>query len=278
MYSEPSIPVPLRIPRMASPLHLFLHDDRDRVVSHRIRAQGLWEPYETALVLDLLGPGGVFVDVGANIGYFSIVGASAVGDSGVVFAFEPDPDNFRLLQANAGLNGLQGRIDAVQAGLAATNHTGRLYLSRDNFGDHRLSTAVPGRESVEVQLLHGGEYLGSRLVRIDLLKVDTQGSEYDVMLGLMPLLRRLPEAPRILIELTPLSLRQSGASGRALVELLATLGLPLWIVDHIEYRLAPHSVEQLAQWCDAVDAVDGDEGFMNILVGHAPDHLHSAPT
>ena len=88
-----------------------------------------------------------------------------------------------------------------------------------------------------------------------------------MMVGLMPLLRELPASPRILIELTPRSLRQSGASGRALVELLADLEQPLWIVDHLEHRLARHSAEQLAVWCDNVDAVPGDEGFMNILVG-----------
>jgi hypothetical protein len=105
---------------------------------------------------------------------------------------------------------------------------------------------------------------------MDLLKIDTQGSEYQVMAGLLPLLVALPTPPRILIELTPLSLRQAGASGRALVELLGELKLPLWIVDHIEHRLVESDVTELAQWCDDVDAVPGDMGFMNILVGCAP--------
>ena len=87
------------------------------------------------------------------------------------------------------------------------------------------------------------------------------------MSGLMPLLQSLPEMPRMIIELTPLSLRQAGSSGRALIELLATLGQPMWIVDHIEHRLAASNAVELAQWCDNVDAVAGDMGFMNILVG-----------
>jgi len=100
--------------------------------------------------------------------------------------------------------------------------------------------------------------------------VDTQGSEYQVMVGLMPLLLAIPGATHILIELTPLSLRQSGSSGRELIELLARLQQPFWIVDHIEHRLVASNSEELAQWCDDVDAVTGDMGFMNILVGPSP--------
>ena len=87
------------------------------------------------------------------------------------------------------------------------------------------------------------------------------------MAGLLPLLRELPSLPRIILELTPLSLRQAGSSGRALLELLATLDQPSWIIDHIEHRLAPCSYAELARWCDDVDAVPGDAGFMNILLG-----------
>jgi hypothetical protein len=102
---------------------------------------------------------------------------------------------------------------------------------------------------------------------MDLLKVDVQGAEYAVLAGLLPLLQELPRPPVMIVELTPLSLRQAGSSGRALLELLATLDQPSWIIDHIEHRLAACSYEDLARWCDDVDAVSGDAGFMNILLG-----------
>jgi hypothetical protein len=62
-------------------------------------------------------------------------------------------------------------------------------------------------------------------------------------------------------------LRQAGSSGRALIELLATFGQDMWIVDHIEHRLVLSTAAALATWCDNVDACEGDEGFMNILIG-----------
>ena len=113
-----SSPVTLRIPNLSVPLKMHIHGEQDQFVSRRIREEGIWEPYETSLLLSMLRPGDVFVDVGANIGYFSVLAASVVGDDGAVFAFEPDPDNFRLLRRNVALNGQQASIVAVQAALA----------------------------------------------------------------------------------------------------------------------------------------------------------------
>ncbi len=263
-------PIALRVAGLSQALELHVHDARDRYVSRRIREEGIWEPYETELLLGMLQPGDVMVDVGANIGYFSVIAAAQVGEAGAVVAFEPDPRNCELLRRNVTHNGLAARVEIVEAGLAATDAPGDLYLSEDNFGDHQIFAADDTRDSVPVTLLHGASYLQSRVQRIDLLKVDTQGAEFAVMSGLMPLLAGLPAPPRILIELTPLSLREYGASGRALVELLATLAQPMWIVDHIEHRLAPSTAEELVRWCDNVDGWNGDRGFMNILVGPAP--------
>jgi FkbM family methyltransferase len=257
----------LRVAGLHRPLSLQLHDERDRYLSRRIREEGIWEPFETSIVLASLAPGAVFVDVGANIGYFSVLAADRVGDSGRVFAFEPDPDNFSLLQSNLALNGVTRRVSPVCAALSDGDGEGRLYLSEDNLGDHQIYPTDDDRASVRTTLIDGSRYLGTRLDRLDLLKVDTQGSEFRVMTGLLPLLTRLSSPPRLLIELTPLSLRQAGSSGRELIRLLATLELPFWIVDHVEHRLVASSAGELAGWCDDVDAVTGDAGFMNILVG-----------
>jgi FkbM family methyltransferase len=227
----------------------------------------VWEPYETSLLLGLLRPGDVFVDVGANIGYFSVLAASVVGAQGAVFAFEPDPDNYRLLCANAGLNGLDCSITAVEAALSDVAGEGQLYLSEDNLGDHQVYAGDEPRNSVPIALHHGSQYLAGRVQRLDLLKIDTQGSEFQVIAGLLPLLMDLQHKPHIIVELTPHSLRQAGASGRALIEMLAKLELPFWIIDHIECRLEASSAEELARWCDNWDEVAEARGFINILVG-----------
>lgn len=264
---NPADPVDLRIPGLEKPLCMRVHGQQDRHVSRRIREDGIWEPYETALVLASLSVGDVFLDVGANIGYYPVVAAQMVGNEGAVFAFEPDAANFTLLQDNLRLNNCADIVAAFEAGLAETEGAGQLYLSEDNAGDHQIFAAGCGRRSQAIQLHNGSEFLRTRLQRLDLVKVDVQGAEYAVMAGLLPLLLQLPRLPRMIIELTPLSLRQSGASGRQLIELLETLAQPMWIIDHIEHRLVACTAGDLAQWCDDVEAVPGDAGFMNILVG-----------
>ena len=151
---------------------------------------------------------------------------------------------------------------------------------KNNFGDHQIYPSDEQRQSMAIRCLRGDAYFADKADSIDLVKVDTQGSEYAVVSGLISFLLSQGGSPRLLVELTPYSLRAAGASGRALVHLLSELALPFWIVDHIEHRLVPSDEESLARWCDNVDAFPDDEGFMNIFVGQPPagwqggDSLH----
>ncbi len=258
---------PLHIPGLSQGLHLRVHACEDIHISRQIRKRGSWEDYETQLVCRYLHPGDCFLDAGANIGYFTVIAAARVGPGGRVFAFEPEPRNFALLQQNVALNGMQARVHCCEAALTDTTGTIELHLHPDNLGDHRVFAGAGARETVRVRGLGGAQYLGDRVAALKLVKVDTQGAELQVVRGLMPLLRRSGNELRMIVELTPYALRGAGGSGRVLIGALAALGLPLAIIDHVEHRLVPSSAAELADWCDEVDACSGDEGFMNIFVG-----------
>lgn len=262
--------VSLQVPGIDAEISAYVHGVQDRFVSRRLREEGIWEPYESELLLQMLAPGQVFVDVGANIGYFSLLAAHCVGDAGAVYAFEPDQRNHELLLRSARANGYEHIIHAERAGLSEQAGEATLYLSEDNLGDHQIFATGQERASAPIRLLEGGRFLAPRVQRLDLVKIDTQGSEFGVVKGLMPLLQDLAQPPRIIIELTPLSLRQCGSSGRALIALLAELRQAMWIIDHVEHRLVATDPAELAQWCDDVDAVADDAGFMNILIGPVP--------
>jgi FkbM family methyltransferase len=260
-------PVPLALEGLDEPLRMYLHGSEDRHVSAVIREQGQWEPFETRLLLKALGPGDRVLDVGANLGYFSLVAAARVGTSGRVYAFEPEPRNYELLVANVRLNRFEDRVTCCEAGLSDQAGQAQLYLSDNNFGDHQLQPDAPGRPAVGVTLEQGSEWFAGRESQLDFVKVDVQGAEHTVIKGLLPLLQASGDRLRVLLELTPLSLRSAGTSGAALIDTLATLGLPFHIVDHIEHRLVATDAAALSTWCNNVDAVPGDAGFMNILLG-----------
>ena len=258
---------PLRAPGLDSGLRLFVHSSSDVHISSQIRELGVWEAFETQLLLRYLKPGDCFLDVGANIGYFTVIAAARVGDSGCVYAFEPEPANFALLRRNLELNGVERQVCAQQAALADSEGELQLHLHPDNLGDHQVFASAANRVRVTVPSLRGADALAGKKDSVQLVKIDTQGAEHMVVQGLMPLLQASLPGLRMIVELTPFSLRGAGSSGAELIGLLAELGLPLAIIDHIEHALVPTSAAELVRWCENVDACAGDEGFMNIFVG-----------
>jgi FkbM family methyltransferase len=133
-----SNPVTLKIPGVDPALVMHLHDSADIHISEQLRSQGIWEPYETRLLCELLQPGQRFVDAGANIGYFTLLAAFLVGESGQVFAFEPEPRNMLLLTRSLEANRLSSRVVAEQAGLSERDGQALLHLHPANKGDHQL--------------------------------------------------------------------------------------------------------------------------------------------
>lgn len=260
---------PLKLPLnlvSPSPLYMDVHPHGDQHVSAEIRAHGCWEAYESELMCTILSPGDCFVDVGANIGYYSVLASSVLGKQGQIFAFEPDPSNFALLKRNLALNNIVGAMP-VNAGLSTENGSGQLYLSETNWGDHQIYSRGESRQSIPVELLKGDDFFKERIDRIDLLKIDTQGAEYHVLSGLEATLRSsLPEL-RIIIEFWPFGLRKAGSHGHDLLDLLASLRLPFWTIDHVGHALRPCSERELRAWVDVLDANPQDEGFFNLLLG-----------
>ena len=260
-------PFPLSHPAAES-LSLFVHAQHDAFISKKIAEQGIWEPFETELLTRLLTPGGCFVDVGANIGYYSVIAARCLGKTGRVYAFEPEADNFALLDKNIGHNALPN-VTAVRAGLSDRSGAASLYLNEDNRGDHQVYAGAGSRSTQAVELCEGTQYFAGREARIDVIKIDTQGAEAQVLRGLMPLLQQSLPTLQMIIEVTPFSLRGAGDSGTVLLELIASLGLPCQLIDHIGHTLIPISESQLADWIADVDADPANEGFINLLVGNA---------
>src|SRR5207237_678248 len=156
---------------------------------------------------------------GANIGYYTLVFAELVGDSGRVFAFEPEPANFALLSENTGLNG-RANVTLVNAAVADAGGRLPLYLAGENKGDHRLFDS-PGesRDSVAVEVVQLDEYLADHPREIDFVKIDIQGSEGGALEGMASLLERSRDV-ELLVEFWPDGLRTFGTDPEEFLESL----------------------------------------------------------
>ena len=188
----------------------FLVSPRD-VVGRTIMRRHGYEPELTDWLLAAInaGPGGVFVDVGANLGWFTLQAARLEKVRRVV-AIEPDVGNHRLLRTNLDRNGLASRVDAVAC--AVGKGSGLALLSRykgSNLGKHSLAvdhgqggTWVPV-ESLDALL----DRLGLAQAPVAAIKVDVEGYEPLVMQGAQGALAR---ARALLVELSPALSRAGG--------------------------------------------------------------------
>ena len=164
----------------------------------------------------------VAVDVGANVGFHTLVMARCVGATGRVHALEPEPRNFKLLTRAVEEAGYrQVRLHRA----AAARATGRelLYVAGDNRGDHRLTPAAEARAHMPVATVALDDLLAEE-PRIDLIKIDVQGAEVDVLAGLTRILSRRPP-PELLCEVSPDLLARAGAGADAFFAPLQRAGL-----------------------------------------------------
>jgi FkbM family methyltransferase len=148
---------------------------------------GTTEPVVQDAIATALRPGGVFYDLGANVGFFTLVGAKAVGDVGRVYAFEPDADNAAALRKNVALNSLD-RVEVIEA--AVSDFDGEASL----VGEGIKARLEEGGRDVRVVKLDSLDILPP-----DMVKIDVEQAEEQVIAGM----RRLIDAhrPTILCEM-----------------------------------------------------------------------------
>ena len=195
-------------------------DRADRMIGAAIRGSGIWQPEESRLVAALLGPGDCAVDAGAHVGYFTVLMSRMVGRRGKVWAFEPEPDNFALLQANVRRNRC-GNVTLARVALGGQTGSATLFLARGNLGDHRLHR-VDGRAAIAVSVRRLDDGLDGG--RIDFMKIDTQGSEAGILSGAAGTIAASQDRLLCLMEFSPQLSDAAGWDRRAFFELLAHLG------------------------------------------------------
>lgn len=184
----------------------LLVDDAD---SLGLIANGIFEPEETRSILNLIKPGDRFLDIGANVGYYTVLAAECVGSTGQVISIEPDDTNFEILDANTRIWQQQGRVKIYRFALSDQAGESRLFLSSHNSGMHRLySSVVCTGETIQVSVVRGDDL---QLAPLDLVKIDIEGFEPRALRGLQETLKASPRI-KILSEFSPFSILEAGES------------------------------------------------------------------
>lgn len=190
-----------------------------------------YESIESAFVASHLRPEAVFVDVGANLGWFSLLASTLVGPRGRIHAFEPRADTVEYLEKTIDLNRLGDQITIYRYGLSDAEGQANLVWPKgtDNPGHSFLSIQPSGTE-MESQLVELRPLDALALERVDFMKVDVEGAELRVFRGARETLARC--RPVILAELYPDMLEDvSGTNTDAFFCFFREIGYRCFIVD-----------------------------------------------
>jgi len=224
--------------------------------SLRLGRYGVYEPFETQLFERCLAPGDTVIDVGANIGYYTLAAARAVGPEGKVFAFEPDPSNFRCLHRNVARNGYRNVV-LENCAVCDLDGTVELHLAVRNTGDHRIFETQEPRRRIAVPAVRLDSYFGADLPAVRLLKMDIQGAEGRAIAGMHALLAASEHAA-LFLEFWPAGLRLGGTDPAGFLDRLRDGGFHLRRIDEAAERVEQITISRLLSDHDVSDptAVD----------------------
>jgi FkbM family methyltransferase len=226
----------------------FLTDERNQLQL----GKHPYEPDVTHYFETVLQSGDVFVDVGAMIGYYTLLASKRVGWKGHVYAFEPHPDHFSILEKNVKQNRRTRNVTMEQKAVMDFSATkGVLYLSAENAADHRAAYPKQDRETIPVEYVSLDDYFEKG--KVDFIKLDIQGSEPYALMGMTKILRN----PNIVVvtEFWPEGILQAGWSPTDYLWMLTEHGFGLHTMDG-----EPREPE----WVMA-NIPGGHTGFMNLL-------------
>lgn len=231
LWNSPVRPVVRRLVDLLFRRHLTIVPLARPLEGHRMRLNwqmqasygfGTYEPEVVRTVQSVVRPGWVAVDIGANIGYFTLLLAKLVGPRGRVITFEPLPENFRILAENVRLNGYQN-VTLEPSAVMERPGCVRLHRPREQFLTGTATTLAGPGASLQVPAVSLDGYLDGRGERVRFVKIDVEGAEGWVLDGMRRILAE--DAPIVLVELhdelseqnpSLMALRRSGYEIRVL--------------------------------------------------------------
>lgn len=238
-------------------LKLYLDAEKytQQLMLSRFSAGKLYEPEVSDFLIQTLRPGDRFVDIGAHIGYFSLLAATLVGTSGSVLAFEMESANYKKILENIGLNHLLN-LKVFNVALGSETKEAQFFVNLDNDGGHALwnvgahqfnqkSRTSQATEKVRVMTLD--EVLNHQNAHPPkMIKIDTEGAEFQVLKGSVNTLKT-HQVPYIICEVNRFGLEQMGTNETELRAWMRSLGYEAYLMQ----ASSPNLVKlEPNQYCD----------------------------
>lgn len=243
-------------------------DPEDRGLTPALVLFGEYEPGVTRVLGDFLRPGNIFVDVGANIGYYSVLAGRLVGNQGSVLAFEPNPRTFTLLERNIRENGLSN-VMPIQLAVGELRGQADLYLDLHNQGNSSLGSrnvSTPDvRVTVSMDSLDECLLRSTGAILADVVKIDTQGAEMAILAGGRRTMRQ--RGIKVILECWPKGLAGLGVSTYQFFSELHDLHFDVQLIEEPSGHLVPASLDLIRR----LDEMGGGFWHGNLLCTRLED-------
>ncbi len=185
----------------------------DEGVAPALLIKGVYEKDETDFFKKTIKPGYVILDIGANIGYWSLLFGKLTGENGKVYAFEPEPNNFNLLKKNIEMN-LYKNIEIFNYAVSNKNGEMELFTDNKNLGLHSLSSKniTDKKNHIKTETISLDDFFMNKIgnSKADLIKIDVQGAEGLVLSGAGRLIKE--NNLKIFMEFWPYGLKNFGTN------------------------------------------------------------------
>ena len=217
----------------------------DSIDSLRVFGKGVQEPLTTDLFKKEIKRNDIILDIGAHIGYYTLIFAKLVGKEGKIFAFEPHPNNFALLKKNVEINDYQNVILEEKA-VSDKNGKIRLYISEKSSGLHRIYKYEPEHiwKFIEVESIRIDDYFKDYNGKIDWIKIDIEGGEWAAFQG-MPLLLEKNKNLKIVTEFSSCFLKEFGIQPGEYLKLLQKYGFKIYNLNEDKRKIETCSITEL---------------------------------
>lgn len=221
----------------------------DEYITKWMFIHGYDKEYEYAMTHRLIRPGDVILDVGANMGVWSMIPASTYGDKIRIFAFEPVPSIFETLTRNIDHNQLNASYSCHNVGIADTAGELLFDIDTENSGMGHLSTTEnPEGRQIRVKTIRLADFRQEHgISKVNLVKVDVEGAEMLVLKSDEALFQS-PDAPMITIEIIDEFLKRFGTSADAVKQQLQSWGYTLKYLSS-----GTNQLKDLPEQCDAIN-------------------------
>ncbi len=224
----------------------FYGNSIDRIIAILLWKWSLLEGFESKFVVDKIKSGWTVLDIGANIGFYTIQFSNQVGLNGKVIAVEPAADNLYLLKKNIKVNHLKN-VSIIEKAISSKSQNSRLYFAHGHQGDHRIYNTNETREYTPIETITIDDLIKDE-TRLDLIKMDIQGAEHLAILGIKQTVKKYRNI-KIISEFSPKLISDAGGNPYDFLDYFIKEGFHIKYFDEKNKMIIKTTKKDLIKLC-----------------------------